>query len=226
MKVKVLQYVGAMNRAGAETLLMNIYRNIDRDKFEFHFISHTKEKCDYDDEIRELGGKVIYLERPNLVSMSKYKKEFQNIVETYGPYNAIHTHMQLINGLVLKTASEVKVKNRISHAHLNGDYSKDSFVRNIYRKYSKYLIKKFAITNLACSIPSGEYLYDGRKFELMNNAIDLKAFDHGDKYKDYLRNEFGLAGDIKTITHIGRFVEAKNHKFIIEVFSQLIKEDK
>ena len=50
-KIKILQYTGAMNRGGAETLLMNIYRNIDRNKFEFHFITHSKYKSDYDDEI-------------------------------------------------------------------------------------------------------------------------------------------------------------------------------
>ncbi|HHD2754452.1 TPA: glycosyltransferase family 1 protein, partial [Clostridium perfringens] len=138
-KVKILQYVSCMNRAGAETLLMNIYRNINREKYEFHFITHTKEKCDYDDEIIALGGKVIYLERPNRNNIKKYKNDLKKIIDKNGPYNAIHSHMQLMNGLILKTAYDIGIKNRISHAHLNGDYKKRSFFRNIYIKYSKYL---------------------------------------------------------------------------------------
>lgn len=224
-KIKVLQYVSCMNRAGAETLLMNIYRNINREKYEFHFIKHTKEKCDYDDEILELGGKFIYLDSPNIKKISKYKNDFKKVVEDNGPYEAIHTHMQLMNGLVLKTAYECGMKNRISHAHLNGDYSKDSFFREMYRKYSKYLIKKYATKNIACSNESGKYLYGGRKFILLNNAIDLEKFDDNGIYKRYLNEEFNLENNIKIITHIGRFVEAKNHSFIIDVFSKLIKED-
>lgn len=223
-KIKVLQYVSCMNRAGAETLLMNIYRNIDRNKFEFHFISHTKEKCDYDNEIEALGGKVIYLERPNFRNLNKYKRDFNNIVKNNGPYRTIHAHMQLNNGLILKMAKEAGIKNRISHAHLNGDYSKDSFARSCYRRYSKCLIKNNATVNLSCSNESGEYLYEGREFTLLRNAIDLNNFNLGDKYTRYLNSEFNLDNDIKIITHIGRFVEAKNHKFVIDVFSKIVEK--
>lgn len=226
MKKKILQYVGGMNRAGAETLIMNLFRKFDRNKYEFHFIKHTKDKCDYDDEILGLNGKLIYLERPNIKKMNKYKNDFKKIVKENGPYNAIHTHMQLMNGLVLKTAYECGIKNRISHAHLNGDYSETSFLREVYRKYSKYLIKKYATKNIACSIESGKYLYEGREFILLNNSIDLDNFSNNIEYKRYLNKEFGLKNDIKIITNIGRFVKAKNHNFIIDVFSKLLEDDK
>ncbi|HHD2754520.1 TPA: glycosyltransferase, partial [Clostridium perfringens] len=80
--------------------------------------------------------------------------------------------------------------------------------------------------NIACSIESGKYLYDGRDFILLNNAIDLNNFNDNEKDKRYLREEFGLSNDIKIITHIGRFVEAKNHEFIVNTFSELIKKEK
>ncbi|MGU9099118.1 glycosyltransferase [Clostridium perfringens] len=223
---KILQYVGAMNRAGAETLLMNIYRNIDREKYEFHFIKHTKEKCDYDDEIIKLGGKIIYLERPSIKNIKKYKYDFKKIVDENGPYDTIHTHLQLMNGLILKTAYKCGIKNRISHAHSNGDYSKDYLIRKIYVKYSMNLIKKYATKNLACSNESGKYLYNCRDFILLNNAIDLEKFNDNQYDKNYLKHKFRLKDNIKIITHIGRFVEVKNHKFIIDVFSKLINEDK
>ncbi|MDJ8926937.1 glycosyltransferase [Clostridium perfringens] len=225
MKIKILQYVGGMNRAGAETLVMNIFRNFKKEKYEFHFIKHTKEKCDYDDEIIKLGGKIIYLERPSINNIKKYKYDFQKIVDKYGPYDVIHTHLQLMNGLILKTAYECGIKNRVSHAHLNGDYSKNSLIRKTYVKYSRYLIKKYATKNLACSNDSGKYLYNGRDFILLNNAIDLEKFNDNKYDKNCLKYTFRLKDNIKVITHIGRFVEAKNHKFIIDVFSKLIKED-
>ena len=109
-KIKILQYTGAMNRGGAETLLMNIYRNIDRNKFEFHFITHSKDKSDYDDEIIRLGGKVIYIEKPSLKELKVFSKNFKSIVDEFGPYNAIHSHVQLFNGIVLREAKRNNIK--------------------------------------------------------------------------------------------------------------------
>ena len=156
MKIKVLQYTGAMNRGGAETLLMNLYRNIDRSKFEFHFITHSKEKSDYDDEIIKLGGQVIYLEKPNLKDLKKFSNSFKSIVEKYGPYNAIHAHVQLFNGIVLREAKRNNIKIRVSHAHLNGDYENTNILRKLYRGYSKFLINKNSTNKIACSYKSGQ----------------------------------------------------------------------
>ena len=53
---RVLHIVSAMDRGGAETLIMNVYRNIDRSKLQFDFVVHRSEKGDFDDEITEMGG--------------------------------------------------------------------------------------------------------------------------------------------------------------------------
>ena len=56
--LRVLQVIGKMDRAGAETIIMNIYRNIDRSKVQFDFMVFSSEKGDYDDEILQLGGNI------------------------------------------------------------------------------------------------------------------------------------------------------------------------
>lgn len=216
-RIKILQYTGAMNRGGAETLLMNIYRNIDRSKFEFHFITHSKEKSDYDEEIIKLGGKIIYLDKPNLSNLNKFYREFKNIVTKNGPYNAIHTHVQLFNGIVLKAAKNSKINVRISHAHLNGDYNKKNVLRKIYVEFSRYLINKYSTDKISCSYESGLYLYKSRKFTLLNNAIDIEQFRSNNKI-NILKKELNLDENCKIITHIGTFKKAKNHEFIINVF--------
>lgn len=45
--LRVLQVIGKMDRAGAETIIMNIYRNIDRSKVQFDFMVFSSEKGDY-----------------------------------------------------------------------------------------------------------------------------------------------------------------------------------
>ena len=46
---------------GAETFLMKIYRNIDREKYQMDFIVSVKEKNFYSEEIENLGGKIFYV---------------------------------------------------------------------------------------------------------------------------------------------------------------------
>ena len=49
---RVLKVLGGLNRGGAETMVMNLYRNVDRNHIQFDFIIHTTEKQDYYDEIQ------------------------------------------------------------------------------------------------------------------------------------------------------------------------------
>ena len=61
--VRVLQVIGAMDRGGAETLLMNLYRNIDRTLVQFDFLVNEENPCDYDSEIQALGGRIFRIPR-------------------------------------------------------------------------------------------------------------------------------------------------------------------
>ena len=53
--VRVLNLFTVMNRGGAETMVMNYYRNIDRSKVQYDFMVHRQERGAYDDEIEALG---------------------------------------------------------------------------------------------------------------------------------------------------------------------------
>ena len=71
--IRILQVVNIMDRAGLETMLMNYYRNIDRTKVQFDFLTHRIEKGAYEDEIISMGGKVYHAPR---LYPQNYKKYF------------------------------------------------------------------------------------------------------------------------------------------------------
>lgn len=52
-----------MDRGGAETLIMNLYRNIDRTKVQFDFLVNEDRACGYDSEIESLGGRISRIPR-------------------------------------------------------------------------------------------------------------------------------------------------------------------
>src|SRR5699024_10051742 len=121
-KVKVLHVVGAMNRAGTETMLMNIYRHIDHDRFQFDFVSYDEEAADYDEEIEKLNGTIIKL------SKTSSMKQLYAAMKKHGPYDAVHAHTLFHAGIAMLAAFLAGVNVRISHAHTTLDKS-DSFIR-------------------------------------------------------------------------------------------------
>ena len=51
---RVLMVFTIMNRGGAETMVMNYYRRMDRGKLQFDFLVHRETPGIYEEEIRRL----------------------------------------------------------------------------------------------------------------------------------------------------------------------------
>jgi glycosyltransferase involved in cell wall biosynthesis len=222
-KIRILQVVGAMNRAGTETMLMNIYRNIDREKVQFDFISYSNDEAHYDEEIKDLGGRVIKL------SNTRSIKEIYDAIKKNGPYDAVHSHTLFHCGLVNIAALLAGVKIRVSHAHTTLDDS-HSYTRKIYIKLMRWMITTFSTNLLACSNEAGKYLFEDKSikkssYSYFPNVIDYSTFltEASAEVKKF-KVEEGL-GNSLIIGHIGRFIEAKNHTLLLEVMKIVLKKD-
>ena len=210
---------------GVESVVMNYYRNIDRDKIQFHFL------CDEDstdipyDEIEKLGGKVIVI--PPYQKLFKYQKELYKIFKENN-YKIVHSHINALSVFPLRVAKKAGVPIRIAHSHSTSNKKewKKNIVKNILRPFSKVYANKF----FACTKHAGEWLFgkkiiERKELNVINNAIDLKKFEFNEKIREDLRKEFGIKEDTIVIGHIGRFMKQKNHDFLIDVFNELIKKD-
>lgn len=220
---RILHVVGAMNRAGTETMLMNIYRSIDRNKIQFDFISYSQEDAHYDQEIKELGGRVFKLYKTTSIS------ELVNIIKTFGPYEAVHSHTLFHCGIANIAATIAGVKTRIAHAHTTLDRS-DSLIRKLYIATMRRIICSFSTHLLACSNQAGSYLFGKQRLEKNNykyfpNLIDYRPFLRIDSVKvNKLRSDLSL-GNRVVIGHIGRFIEAKNHSFLLLILKSLLEKN-
>jgi glycosyltransferase involved in cell wall biosynthesis len=224
-RIKVLHVVGGMNAAGLETLIMNIYRNIDRNNVQFDFAVQTTEKCFYDDEIMRMGGKIIPHPKPKN-SINKYKNALKKTLVENGSYDAVHSHVLFFSGIVLSVAKELNIPVRIAHSHSTSD-SKDN---SIYRKLYRYMMRREILNNathlLGCSIEACKYVFGNSSISMhYPNAIDLKEYKDLNKNKSYLTNELKISSDSVILGHIGRFTKPKNHVFIIELFSYYLKKN-
>lgn len=229
MKIKVLQVVGNLRIGGAETVAMNIYRYIDRDKYEFHYLVYGNEIGDYEKEVEQLGGKVIHISYSPHVINKTYYSDLKNIVKQYGPYEIIHAHMMLHNALILKFAEKLKIPIRISHAHSTTDGAEkknliQAIVREVYSLIAKYRIRKYATTFISCGDRAGIYLY-GKKFYMRNgilikNGIEIEKYLYNPNIRDNLRRQNNLNNKL-VLACIGHFERVKNHEFLIRIFKKI-----
>ena len=216
---RVLQVVPNMQQGGLENFIMNIYRNIDRDKIQFDFLVHYTSKKNFDDEIEQLGGKIYRFSLREDNNIIKYILQLNKFFKQHKEYKIVHCHMSSVGFLVFLIAKMNGVKVRIAHSH-NSDTEKNlkGFIKRILIKPYKYVSK----INWACSEKAGIFLFKNKKFEVIPNAIDTKKFEFNTTTREAIRKELGIQNDF-VVGNVGRFCQQKNHSFLIDVFNELLK---
>ena len=216
--IRVLHIVGKMDRAGAETMLMNLYRQIDRSQVQFDFITFTTDEGDYDDEILALGGRIFPIIANNSIGrMSK----LTSFLKQNSEYQIVHAHMLLSNAFHLSAAKKAGVKHRISHSH-NTTTSKSGILAKLYEIFAKHLNKNLSTKKIACGKEAAEYLFGTTEnVRLLNNAIDLpfyiKIASENNHYWEKIKSDTkGLK-----IIQVGRLNEVKNHIFSLKIAKKL-----
>lgn len=221
--IRVAQIMGKWVGGGVESVVMNYYRNIDHSKIQFDFI------CDDDstnipyDEIEALGGKVILI--PPYQKVFSYQKELKRVL-VEGNYKIVHSHINTLSVFSLFAAKSAKIPIRIAHSHstTNKKEKKKNLLKQVLRPFSKM----FATNYMCCSELAGRWLFGDKEYDngivyLLNNAIDLDNFKYNEKIRTEKRKELNIDNDTLVVGHIGRFVEQKNHRFLIDIFNEIKK---
>jgi glycosyltransferase EpsF len=216
---RILHVVGTMDRAGAETMVMNLYRAIDRTKFQFDFVYFTSKKCDYDDEIESLGGTIHRIITNNPI---KRANELTILLKQNPKWQTVHAHTLLSIGFHLLASKRAGVKKRIAHAHSTND-GKKSVLGKLYKFICMQLLARYTTNRIACGKAAGDFLFpDQKDIKIIPNSIDLKAFTTiSDRSKMYLRKEFQLPDDTLVFLQLGRLINSKNHIFTIAIVQEL-----
>ncbi|WP_392452218.1 glycosyltransferase family 1 protein [Streptococcus parasuis] len=219
--IRILQCVNDMHRAGLETMLMNYYRNIDRTKIQFDFLTHRPYRSDYDDEIEKMGGKVYYAPRLYPQNYPNYFKWMKNFFKEHPEYKIVHSHIDTMSYLPLLAAKKAGVPIRIAHSH---NTSLDRDFKYLLKQYFRLKINSVCTHRLACGEEAGKFLFGNRSFKVIPNAIDAEKFYFNKELRDRKRKELGLDGKF-VVGHVGRLSYQKNHKFLIEIFNELLKKE-
>ena len=219
MPVRILHVVQRMEAAGVQSLLMNVYRKIDRSKVQFDFLVHYKEHQFFDDEIERLGGRIYRLTVREDKNMIKYLNDLKVFFLNHPEYKIIHGHMDSLGYFYLGAAKKAGIPIRIAHAHnviKGGNAAKR--LRNVLNRF----YKTNATILMACSEDAGRYMFGGKKFTVLHNSIDVSEFAYNEQIRASMRRELNVENNF-VIGNVGRLAYQKNQKFLFEIFHEILK---
>ena len=218
-KIKICHFVNGIVNGGVERVILNYFKNINKENYDLHIVTQGEndEKC-----LQEFNeqGFIVHTVTKKKQSILKNFKDIRKILKNE-KFDIIHCHMSTTNLFPLFYGWLEHVKVRINHSHLtvpNISLAEKNFIK---------FAKLFDTNRFACSKDAAKFLFGTTKnVSIINNAIELEKFEYNEETRRKMRNELNIANDKIIIGHVGRFVEQKNHKFIIEFFNKLYKENK
>lgn len=222
--IHVLVLDTVMDRGGAETMIMNYMRNINRDVIRFDFLTNRDYRAAYEDEIESLGGKVYHMCPMYPGKFRQYKKEVREFLKGHPEYQIIHSNLEERSYFALKEAKKLGVPVRISHSH---NRPLGFNLKLIMRYYFRFMLKYYNTHMFSCGVEAGDWLYGKKnrdKVIIMNNAIDAKEYTYDALKSGQMKKELGVEGK-KVIGHVGRFFAQKNHPFLIDIFKAIHDKD-
>lgn len=223
-KKNVMHCFGRLNAGGAETLIVNILRNIDRDRFQFNFIVFNAEPGFYDEEVKKLGCNIFYLQSISQVGIIKYIKKMEIFLKKNKP-DIIHSHMDWQGGFIAYAAHKARIKKIVIHSHANQKMYDVNFMYHYLIKLNKFLISKYATECLACSNEAGKSLFK-KNFKILPNGIDFNRFQNPSRDKIIkLKKELNIKEQDIVLGNVGSLSKNKNQIFLINILKELLLEN-
>lgn len=224
---KILVFGMTENPGGVESVIMNYYRYLDKSKIQFDFLSNSKNIA-YEEEIESLGGKVFKI-TARKDDFRKFRYELDCFMKNNARfYSAIWVNIcSLVNIDYLIYAKKYGIAKRIIHCH-NSDNDAGKLKR-IVHEWNKKRIGKYATHFWSCSDSASQWFFNkiiinSKNYKVIPNAIEVERFLKNDEVRANIRKKYDLENKI-VIGHVGRFHFQKNHKFLIEVFNELLKKN-
>lgn len=223
--IRILHVLTAMNLAGTETLLMNLYRNIDRDKIQFDFAVTAKSECAYDREILQLGGRIIHYPLYRGMNHFSYVKWWNDFFCTHKEYRIIHGHIGSTAAIYLHIANKYGCYT-IAHSHSTyGPINLHTVLYKIYSFPTRYVAKYFmGCSKLALRDRYGKSILKKNNWHILNNGIDSKKYIYSEIIRQNVRKEMNLTDNDILIGTVGRLTPQKNPNLIINIIKNLNKD--
>lgn len=218
--IRILQVAGVMNRGGAETMVMNLYRHIDREKVQFDFVTHFDRNGAFDDEIKKLGGIIYHCPQYRVWNHLQYVKWWDSFFRNHSEYRIIHSHVRSSASVYFRIAHRNGLKT-IAHSHSTSNG------RGVKARTKQMLQKSLERNSdycLACGENAGKWLFPNKPFTVLNNAIDTQQYAFDPKVREAVRSELQLSDEL-TIGVVGSIKGVKNPMGVLDIFEAILRKN-
>lgn len=202
---------------GITNVILNYYRAIDKSDIQIDFVVPNVIRDDLKTELESNGSRIYIFSERNKKPIS-YMSKLINLIRENN-YDVVHAHGNSCTlALEMYAAKNGGVKVRIPHSH--NSTCKNKTIHKLLRvPFDRNYTHAFA-----CGQKAGEWLYNGRIFEIINNGIDINKYKYNEEIRIKYRQKYNFNKN-KVLCHIGHFTYQKNHDYLIDVFSELYKLD-
>ncbi len=224
-KVKVLEFLPGLNYGGAQSMIINLCRNIDYDLVQCDFVVDHEDRLEMKELVESFGAQVYIMPSFRGSNLGEVKSAWNRFFDE-NHYDIIHSHVRSYSSIILKIARQHGLKT-IIHSH---NTSNGRGLGSAIRAFLQYPLRNICDYFFACSKEAGEWLFGkkitmGDKFFVINNAIDTDSFVYDEKIRNDYRKLFHLS-DEKVFIQVGRMSEQKNYLFTLDAFRKYADNDK
>jgi capsular polysaccharide biosynthesis protein len=201
------------------SVLMNYFRHVDRSQVVFDFFCFATPDETNRAEIESLGGRCYIINAGG--SIGRIRSALAQLLSEHaGQYPVAHLHDPILSRFLYPVAHRRGVRSFAVHSHSTA-YS-DSRLKSMRNWLVCRNIGAYSDVRLACSHAAGEFMFRRSRFEVLPNAIDVGTYRFDRQVRVKSRRALGL-GDGPVVGHVGRFSEEKNHRFLLDIFGELLR---
>ena len=225
--IRILQMTASLDFGGSQNMIVNLYKAIDKTKFQFDFILDHPNLLGLAPVVESMGAKIFYMPEFKGTNIKEVKDAWNKFFLEHPEYKILHSHSRSYASIYLPIARKHGVKT-IIHSH---NTSNGSGLKARIKDLMQYTLRYCADYYIGCSKEAGEWLF-GRKivnqknFFVLNNAIDAKKFRYNQEIRRKYREMFNVEDKIVYL-QVGAFRGQKNYLFTLDVINRLkeLKKD-
>ena len=145
--IRVLQYIGSLAQGGSQAMIMNLYRNIDRNQIQFDFVVQVDGITEIAKEAMSYGAIIFTCPKYSLATAGEYSKWWKDFFHKHPEYKIIHSHIRSTASIVLGIAKKCGCVT-ITHSH---NTSSGKGINAFVKSLLQYRIRFVADYFIGCS---------------------------------------------------------------------------
>lgn len=229
-KIVVLQVLSCLELGGAESRVMDLCRYMKDSGIQYDFLLHDVGPDHYEEEAKQLGCRIYRVPRFRFLNYFSYCRAVRHFFKQHSEIDIVQGHMTSTAAIYLPIAKQCGVKATIAHVRSAGV---DPGIKGRLTKWLRRHLDQKADYLWACSTEAAKAVYgeehvNAGEVRILPNAIEVDRYVPAEVLKEAgreIRKKHHLE-DKFVIGHVGRFHYAKNHEFLLKVFSEILKQRK